>query len=409
MKRKIRNFIILNKRWGFVVTYMIFIISVLLNRERLIYAHIPFIENIPPSVISVLNTILLLLSLVGLICLVKQIRCPFWHKRKVRIACERAEIETGKGEVPELISVRINPDRKHGLIYKIKNYGIPIESFDKKISELEASLKSKIYNLEIGKNYSHILLPVVPFRYVKPSAILLKDDAIGSASCRELISALIIGKPGSGKTVCTKILIKKLIDLHSTATSVNAQFYVLDYKQINYSFLKGNSLYYAGDDCLAGFNDYFTAYEEQRKTTKPSDIPCYLIVDEWGGFLMSLDRTTRAEVLHKAYRLTALGRESNYFPIFCIQRPDSKFLDSARDNFSCIIALGNLSPEGKRMVAGDEKDQLCVRNKKREGYLMFEGHEIERIKVENIPDISALDCEIKRALVSGEGGGEAER
>ena len=93
-----------------------------------------------------------------------------------------------------------------------------------------------------------------------------------------------------------------------------------------------------------------------------------------------------------------LGRGYNFFPIIGIQRPDSTYFQSARDNFQNVIALGNLSPEGRRMVFPDSVKEQITDCKKREGHLYIDGVGLEKIQIDNIPDMDTLYMSILEAM-----------
>lgn len=96
--------------------------------------------------------------------------------------------------------------------------------------------------------------------------------------------------------------------------------------------------------------------------------------------------------------LLMLGRAYQFFPIVGIQRPDASYFSSARDNFQCCLALGNLSPEGRRMVFPDSTAGRIMECKKREGHLYIDGMGLEKVRIADIADIDALDAIIREAM-----------
>ncbi|MCH5352830.1 MAG: hypothetical protein J1E06_05105 [Acutalibacter sp.] len=55
---------------------------------------------------------------------------------------------------------------------------------------------------------------------------------------------------------------------------------------------------------------------------------------------------------------------------------------------------------------------MKARNKRGEGYLLVDEYDIERVKIEQIKDIEALDNSIRQAILRNateRAGGEAER
>lgn len=96
--------------------------------------------------------------------------------------------------------------------------------------------------------------------------------------------------------------------------------------------------------------------------------------------------------------LLMLGRAYQFVPIVGIQRPDSLYFNGSRDNFHACLALGNLSPEGRRMVFPDSVREQITDCKKREGHLFIDGVGLEKIQIEEIPDMDALDTSIWEAM-----------
>ncbi len=108
-----------------------------------------------------------------------------------------------------------------------------------------------------------------------------------------------------------------------------------------------------------------------------------LVFDEWAGFLLSLDKKEQEEVLKKMGQILMIGRSMNVQTIVAMQRPDALFFkNGARDNFSLILALGNLSADGKHMIFSSEYiDQIQPCTKIGEGYALLSGSEMNRIRL----------------------------
>ena len=96
--------------------------------------------------------------------------------------------------------------------------------------------------------------------------------------------------------------------------------------------------------------------------------------------------------------LLMLGRAYQFIPIIGIQRPDASYFNGGRDNFQACFALGNLSPEGKRMVFPDSVREQVSDCKRREGHLYIDGIGLTKIRIEDIADMDALDMSIREAM-----------
>lgn len=74
-------------------------------------------------------------------------------------------------------------------------------------------------------------------------------------------------------------------------------------------------------------------------------------------FCSMSDKRTRDEAISTVAGLIMSVRAQNMSVWLDLQRPDSQWMGSARDSLA-PIALGNLSPEGKRMAFPDYTDIL---------------------------------------------------
>lgn len=80
------------------------------------------------------------------------------------------------------------------------------------------------------------------------------------------------------------------------------------------------------------------------------------------------------------------------------QRVDASYFNAARDNFNLVIALGNLSAEGKEMMFREFKDQMKPDRKQGTGYMLTNGTDLTSIVVPTISDMSRLNNYIKMAV-----------
>lgn len=404
MKKKIANLLIKYRKWLSVPIYMLAVLIIGLLRNTLIYPHLS--DRLSSNIYDVLFTLLAIAGLVGVVYLCNS---PF-RKREFKQICEAVSLKTDNGKYARLVSVCNDPYKAHGKIYRVRNYHISMEYFDKKLTPKSAT-KFCIYSMEYNRNASQTILYVLDRKYIKPAIFTPDDIAIGSGggTISELINMLVIGPTNSGKTVFMKILLYKLAKFTNKKIEngkfANSKFWILDFKQMDFSCLSECPRYFPDiDGCIQGFNEFYDAFESQRKSKTPSEFPCYLFIDEWAGLLQSLDNATASTMAKRLNTLLSVGRGVGYIPIIGLQKPNSKYFDSARENFSCCVALGSLSPEVKKMVAGDERDKLSKRNRKREAYLIFDGYDIEQIKVDTIHDLNAFDNEIRKLLSEGAGG-----
>lgn len=162
----------------------------------------------------------------------------------------------------------------------------------------------------------------------------------------------IIGKSGVGKSVCAQLMLGRVF------TNVKgARATVCDFKS-EYGYLKGCAGHYDHDRCMEGLKA-FAAENERRIREGVTDADPFhvLLFSEWGMFCSIQDKRTREETIGIVASLIMSVRAQRMSVWLDLQRPDSQFMGTSRDSLA-PIALGNLSPEGKRMAFPDFMDML---------------------------------------------------
>lgn len=389
--KKVIGLLLQYKKWIFVMVYLVAILLVWYQRDTA-YRHIPLLFRETLFGDLFLDMIFFSLALVGFVCHVQLLRSPVFLKRRFTLGVKRAGLRNALGEYPVLISVRKDKNKCHGIILNVKNVGISVPDFDREVERLQTGLKGKIYRMEYDQKVTHTLLYYLPQKYVRSTYIFPTDESIGRIAFQQLINLLVIGPTGTGKTVAIKILMAKIAKYQP-----DAKIWLLDFKRFDFREFSDLPRYYGYTDCVQGLNDYYGTFKKQQEMGA-ADGPNYLIVDEWGSFVMSLEKKEAEKLKGKLAELLMLGRAYQFYPIIGIQRPDSAYFASSRDNFQSCLALGNLSPEGRRMVFPDSAAGQIVECHKREGHLYIDGVGLEKVKIADIPDIAALDATIREAM-----------
>lgn len=348
----------------------------------------------------IFHLVILSLVLTAIICFIDFCRRPWGISRRLSRTLRRWEICNAQREYPKLKCVRKCKQRSHELILELDGKGLSLLDFDKHLEHFKVGLNGAI-RMEYGDKNTTIRLYYLPRKYVRPTGISPADDAIGAIGVQRLINLLLIGPTGTGKTVTLKIIISKISRFSvpgNSATPANPPcLWLLDFKQIDFHNFINCPHYYGYTDCLQGLKDCYAAFKEQQKAGIIGN-PNYLVIDEWGSFIMSLDKKSAEEAKNMLAELLMLGRAYQFIPIVGIQRPDASYFNGGRDNFQTIIALGNLSPEGRRMVFPDSVKEQITDCKQREGHLYIDGIGLEKIRIEDISDMDALDKSILDAM-----------
>jgi len=165
---------------------------------------------------------------------------------------------------------------------------------------------------------------------------------------------VIIGRSGVGKSVCAQIMLGRV---KRYTKGVGARATVCDFKS-EYAYLKGCPRHFAHDHCMEGLKS-FAAENERRIREGVTDADPFhvLLFSEWGMFCSMSDKRTRDEAISICAALIMSVRAQRMSVWLDLQRPDSQWMGSARDSLA-PVALGNLSPEGKRMAFPDYVDML---------------------------------------------------
>lgn len=389
--RKIYDFLGADKKLGVIILYFLISLVVFQKRETTLYRFVPVLRT---TLLGdwPLNLLLGSLILLGLVSLVNLLYRPWFIVNRINLALERADFQNGTNEIPEFYCIKRDKDREHGLIIKVKNKGFSEFDFNSKVPRLQTSLGGKIYCIEPDKRTGITNLYFLRNKYAHLSILSPQDDAIGETSLKDLINLLVIGATGTGKTVTIKIIMQKIAKFQP-----DAKMWPLDYKQFDFREFSGMPHYYGYTDCFQGLKDYYAAFKARQKTGVAGD-PNYLIIDEWGAFISSLDKKSADQAKNMLAEILMLGRAYKFIPIIGIQRPDASYFNGGRDNIQACLALGNLSPEGRRMVFPDSVKEQITNCKKREGHLFIDGIGLEKIRIEDIADMDALDRPIREAM-----------
>ena len=206
--------------------------------------------------------------------------------------------------------------------------------------------------------------------------------------------AVIFGSTGSGKTYATKILLGRIAKY-----CPNSQFYVCDFKgDMDFSFLNGTDHYYRFLNCEKGFADFYDRFKQRQSGKDAHRNLLLLLVDEWASYILNLEKKKAEEEKRKLSVLLMLGRSFNVHVLISQQRIDAVYFNAARDNINLVIALGNLSSEGKDMMFREFKDKMNPDRGQGTGYMLTNGMDFTPIVVPVISDMENLHSYIRAAV-----------
>lgn len=169
---------------------------------------------------------------------------------------------------------------------------------------------------------------------------------------------LLTGSTGSGKSYALKYYINQLICTH--------QIYDIwfgDFKNnTDFMYLSKFPIHYKTEDNVYQMVlDFFELFETVRRGGTTEYKKHVLIIEEYPSFLLKLrelGNEKEKRIKQIIGILLALGRDVRgyqFLIILTMQRPDASVFNSnniqgVRDNFMIVVALGEMSNEGRRMV-----------------------------------------------------------
>ncbi len=204
---------------------------------------------------------------------------------------------------------------------------------------------------------------------------------------------LVMGATGSGKTYAVKLLLGRI-----SKYLLDAEITLCDYKHDDFRFLDGYSRYFEFERCAEGLNQFYTAFQMRQQGDDSSRSFRLLLFDEWASFISMMEKKEAEDAKRKLSTLLMLGRSFNCHVLVSQQRADAAYFSSARDNFSVIIALGNLSKESRDMFFSSFKDQLEPVSQIGAGHMLVNGVDLYHIQVPKVANEQKLKESIQQLV-----------
>lgn len=186
------------KKWKFIFIVLYTIVAFFLwNISCAIYELFTFNE-LPELIYKIVSIFYYSIIAIVLLLLLFQVVISIGKvaNRKLKNRCEtgfrRCGLKTSTNEVPTLRNVYKDYEKEHGIIYEFDNVQIPMEVWEKNISSLQLILKGIVYNMDIGIGTDIARIPILPYEYVTPYYIDVRDNALSSMD-----NCLIVGQTGS--------------------------------------------------------------------------------------------------------------------------------------------------------------------------------------------------------------------
>lgn len=191
---------------------------------------------------------------------------------------------------------------------------------------------------------------------------------------------LIAGPTGGGKTVCSQLILKELIQCVNQE-NIN----ICDFKAGgDWDGIVSNYAEYT--DCDEVLNEFYKAFTDTISQKQHQEK--YLIFDEFSSYALSKDTKNFKDLMSKISHLAFLGRSFGYHLIFISQQFNSKVIDTAiREQFGLKIYMGStISTESATMLFPNCEIDKSIHLPRCCGYVSMPEKDLDIIQVPFITD-----------------------
>ena len=204
---------------------------------------------------------------------------------------------------------------------------------------------------------------------------------------------LVTGQTGSGKTIFLKLLMAKI------GKCSKGKLYLVDFKGLDFRFANGAPRMYSFMDVGRGIEEVYQILTDRQSGKDKSNLPIYLVIEEWSGYLNALPKKDADEIKSKVGNLLLLGRGFRIMVIISLQRCDSHYLpNGARDQAGFIITLGRMSKEATEMLFFDWRNEIDPTYGTRGRGWCIQGNQLRRCIVPYLSDPAKTEPYIIDAL-----------
>lgn len=202
---------------------------------------------------------------------------------------------------------------------------------------------------------------------------------------------LVTGSTGSGKSFLIASIMGR-VALHT-----DGMVWLCDPKNDDFRYCDGAPRYYGFDACTEGLESFYSAFESRRRGDDPSRSLLLLVFDEWAAYLNLLDKKQADAQKAKLATLLMLGRSFHVHVLVGVQRADAQHFSTARDQFSIVIALGNISKEAAHMF-GFPLDEMEPVSGVGAGHMLINGADLRRVQVPVVNNVNKLHDAVRLAV-----------
>ena len=214
----------------------------------------------------------------------------------------------------------------------------------------------------------------------------------------KFVHAMTIGASGVGKSHLNKLCISM-----TALQNPSSQITILDFKADDYHFARGlGGRLFEFEEVKAGLENYYNMFLERQRGRCSDRSYRLLVIEELGAMLGYFGKKEAEEIKSIIGNLVFLGRSFACHTLISTQRPDSSnYNPGVRDSTNCIIALGNLSKEGKAMMFSGFQDEMTEKHGVGSGYMLIDSAKLYSISVPKITKLQKLEHYIKLGITRG--------
>lgn len=199
---------------------------------------------------------------------------------------------------------------------------------------------------------------------------------------------LMAGCSGGGKTLSILYILYQFV-LECYESHIQPVIYVCDFKNSeDFRFLSGYPLYYAGNECYEGIEDFYQQFTNMRQHGFSRPKQRYLLlIDEYGSLLsyfQAQDKITKDKkantIISIVSEILMLGRSNSTGCWICTQYATADLFKGSRINFMLVITLGRQNREQLTMLYSGEEIPPNRIYQPGEGLILADGFPLTEIK-----------------------------
>jgi len=210
----------------------------------------------------------------------------------------------------------------------------------------------------------------------------------------EFVHCATFGGSGYGKSYLNKLIAAKI------ALNVpDSQITILDFKADDYKFCRGSqhspSRLFEFEHVKAGLEQFYAEFLQRQQGKSNDRSYRLLVIEELGSMLGYFPKSDGDRIKTMIGNLVFLGRSFSTHCLISSQRIDSTYFNSGvRDSINCVIALGNLSKEGKAMMFSGFQEEMTESHGRGSGYMLLE-NKLYSVKVPQVTNTPKLEHYIR--------------